>query len=162
MINLIKIENFKSLRNVSLNLKNLNLFMGLNSMGKSSVIQSLLMLRQSYIRDNSIKSLYINNELVSLGNSKDVFYQDADSDDSIKYTLENDIALFNVKYQYKEDVDVLTGEILSAKNEKELSLFSNKFHYLAADHISPAKTYNAANAANNIYNQLGNNGENAT
>ena len=117
MINLIKIENFKSLRNVSLNLKNLNLFMGLNSMGKSSVIQSLLMLRQSYIRDNSIKSLYINNELVSLGNSKDVFYQDADSDDSIKYTLENDIASFNVKYQYKEDVYVLTGEILSAKNE---------------------------------------------
>lgn len=161
MINFIKIENFKSLRNVSLNLKSLNLFVGLNSMGKSSVIQSLLMLRQSYIRDNSIRSLYINNELVSLGNSKDVFYQDADPDGSIKYTLENDIASFNVKYQYKDDVDVLRGEIVFAKNERELSLFTNSFHYLAADHISPSKTYNAANAANNIYNQLGNNGENA-
>ena len=161
MINFIRIENFKSLRNVALNLKNLNLFMGLNSMGKSSVIQSLLMLRQSYIRDNSIKNLYINNELVSLGNSKDVFYQDADPDDSIKYTLENNTSSFSVKYKYKEDVDVLSGDILSAKNEKNLALFKKSFHYLAADHISPAKTYNAANAANNIYNQLGNNGENA-
>lgn len=117
MINFIRIENFKSLRNVALNLKKLNLFMGLNSMGKSSVIQSLLMLRQSYIRDNSIKNLYINNELVSLGNSKDVFYQDADPDDSIKYTLENNTSSFSVKYKYKEDVDVLSGDILSAKNE---------------------------------------------
>lgn len=162
MINFIEIENFKSLKNVSLNLKKLNLFMGLNSMGKSSVIQSLLMLRQSYIRDNSIHNLYINGELVSLGNSKDIFYQDAAPDDSIKYRLKSDSTWFGVDYKYKEDADVLSGCCMPLnKNEKDLALFTNSFHYLAADHILPSKTYNTANAANNIYNQLGNNGENS-
>ena len=45
MINFLKIQNFKSLRNVQFDFRNLNLLMGLNSMGKSSVIQSLLILR---------------------------------------------------------------------------------------------------------------------
>ena len=67
--------------------------------------------------DNSIKTLYINNELVSLGNSKDVFYQDADPDDSIKYTLENDISSVSVKYQYK------MGEY--NKNSSDLQIYKN-------------------------------------
>ena len=48
MINKIEIKNFKSLKDISIRPTNLNLLVGLNSMGKSSIIQSLLLLKQSY------------------------------------------------------------------------------------------------------------------
>ena len=37
MINYMQIENFKSLKKISLPLQNLNLFFGMNGMGKSSL-----------------------------------------------------------------------------------------------------------------------------
>ncbi|MFX1538533.1 MAG: AAA family ATPase, partial [Promethearchaeota archaeon] len=44
----IKIERFKSLFEINLPLKRLNLFIGPNNSGKSSILQSLLLLNQSY------------------------------------------------------------------------------------------------------------------
>ena len=92
MINFLKIQNFKSLRNVQFDFRNLNLLMGLNSMGKSSVIQSLLILRQSYIKENSLYKLYTNGDLIKLGNSKDIFFQNAATDESICFEIENEIS----------------------------------------------------------------------
>lgn len=40
MINYIQLENFKSIKRLSLPVENLNLFFGMNGMGKSSVIQA--------------------------------------------------------------------------------------------------------------------------
>ena len=50
MISFYGVKNFKSLMSVGIKTTNLNVFMGLNSMGKSSVIQSMLALRQSFIQ----------------------------------------------------------------------------------------------------------------
>lgn len=47
MIKQIEIENFKSLKKACVNVSNLNLLMGLNGMGKSSFLQTLLLLMQS-------------------------------------------------------------------------------------------------------------------
>lgn len=52
MIDFLQVKNFKSLHNVGIKLAPLNLLMGLNSMGKSSLIQVLLLLRQSYYLSN--------------------------------------------------------------------------------------------------------------
>ena len=54
MINYMQIENFKSIRKLSLPLENLNLFFGMNGMGKSSVIQALLLLRQSFWENSKL------------------------------------------------------------------------------------------------------------
>lgn len=43
----IKIKNFKILKSISIELSNLNLITGVNSSGKSSLIQSLLLLAQN-------------------------------------------------------------------------------------------------------------------
>ena len=43
-INKIKIKNFKSLRDIDIKLNNLTLITGVNSSGKSSFIQSLLLI----------------------------------------------------------------------------------------------------------------------
>ncbi|MCP4107379.1 MAG: AAA family ATPase [Desulfobacteraceae bacterium] len=40
----MNIKNFKSLKDVSINIRPLNIFTGLNGMGKSSFIQTLLLL----------------------------------------------------------------------------------------------------------------------
>jgi len=51
----IKLENFKCLKDQSLDLRNLNLLTGINSAGKSSLIQSLLLLKQSSLEDTLFK-----------------------------------------------------------------------------------------------------------
>lgn len=82
MINYVQIENFKSIKKLALPLENLNLFFGMNGMGKSSVIQALLLLRQSFWENykSSLDCLYTNGEMIQLGTSKDIFCQSADSD----------------------------------------------------------------------------------
>ena len=44
MINQIRLENYKCFKQLSLELSNLNVLAGINSMGKSSIIQVLLLL----------------------------------------------------------------------------------------------------------------------
>ena len=43
----VKVKNFKSLKDVDLKLSNLTLITGVNSSGKSTFIQSLLLLKQN-------------------------------------------------------------------------------------------------------------------
>ena len=47
MLNQLRISNFKCFEDLDLTCASLNLLCGLNGMGKSSVIQALLVLRQS-------------------------------------------------------------------------------------------------------------------
>lgn len=48
MIKQITVKNYKIVQDQALNITNLNLLTGINSTGKSSFIQALLLLRQSY------------------------------------------------------------------------------------------------------------------
>lgn len=48
MINEIKLQNFKVFEDESFNIKPLTLITGVNGMGKSTLIQSLLLLKQNY------------------------------------------------------------------------------------------------------------------
>ncbi|MDE5106055.1 MAG: AAA family ATPase, partial [Trichodesmium sp. St17_bin3_1_1] len=48
MISLLRLKNFKPFSNQSLSFRPLTLLSGLNSTGKSSTLQALLLMRQSY------------------------------------------------------------------------------------------------------------------
>lgn len=80
MLNDISIKNFKALKNLNLPLTNLNIFAGLNGSGKSSFIQSLLLLRQSFHSGITKRQGLIikDGELINLGKGKDIFYQYAE------------------------------------------------------------------------------------
>ena len=82
MIRYLQIENFKSLKKIAIPLERLNLFFGMNGMGKSSVIQTLLLLRQSYWSGHTrgLYGLYINGELIRLGTSADILCQSAEEE----------------------------------------------------------------------------------
>lgn len=80
MISELSLHNFKCFRNQPIQLRSLSVLTGLNGMGKSSVIQALLLLRQSFI-DGRTRRLKLSGSLVDLGTGADVFFDLADEDD---------------------------------------------------------------------------------
>ena len=88
MIHRICLKNFKKFENQSLDIGILTLLTGINGMGKSSILQSLLLLRQSYQQrildvtgssdgDIGSASLALNGDLVHIGTAKDALFEDA-------------------------------------------------------------------------------------
>ena len=69
MLKNIEFDNFKCLTGKSFELDKVNIFTGYNGRGKSSVMQAILMLSQSYRKDDltSIRYLHLNGEWVKLG-----------------------------------------------------------------------------------------------
>lgn len=142
MITRLKIKNFKSLKNLSIDLKNLNLLMGLNGMGKSSVIQSLLLLKQS--RDISRGTINLNEWCVQIGRGKDAMYQYNNSkEEDISFELHsnnNGLLKWNIHFnpdrQHLETDDIYDQEKLS-----RYSLFNTNFQYLKAERSSPQDDY---------------------
>src|SRR4051812_6332027 len=87
MISRIRLENFKCFRELDLPLGALTLLAGLNGTGKSSVIQSLLLLRQSWQLGLLQKGkLALNGDLAQIGTAEDALYEGAD-DEVIKIGL---------------------------------------------------------------------------
>jgi predicted ATPase len=85
----LQIRNFKALKSADLHLGQLNLLTGLNSMGKSSLIQALLLLKQSRHSLLSSGTLSLNDgEYVALGKGRDVYYQYAE-DPHLSFVLES-------------------------------------------------------------------------
>lgn len=76
-----EIMNFKSIRSAQLELTGADVFVGMNSAGKSSIIQPLLLLRQSSIV-GSLNDGYLalNGPLINLGTLQDAFSEFADED----------------------------------------------------------------------------------
>lgn len=88
MISKIAIQNFKSLRNIELECSNLNLLSGLNGMGKSSVLQALLLLRQSHSKGHLLKDgLTLKGDLVNIGTGRDALFRDTSDKEEITFSL---------------------------------------------------------------------------
>lgn len=164
MIEYIQIENFKSLKKIALPLTNLNLFFGMNGMGKSSVIQSLLLLRQSFWENRKVcmDFLYTNGELIRLGTAKDIFCQNTD-DDMIRFYLrcsENKTYDFKYKYEYNGDIDSDRMKRFECLEEKyDEAVFGDHFLYLSAEHLGPQKQYSTENWKHDGAAKYGNIGE---
>ena len=90
MLRQIKLVHFKCFELLELPCAPLNLLCGLNGMGKSSVIQSLLVLRQSFeTGDLREGRLVLGGELTDLGAGSDVLFEDAGAE-VIAFRLEAD------------------------------------------------------------------------
>ena len=143
MIKEIKIKNFKSLKDVGLSLSNLNVLTGLNGGGKSSFIQSLLLLRQSFgNRARNIGLILQDGELISLGSGKDVFYQYAGKDESIEFEIKTETKKLKWGFEYSLDSDILPVDKIEPNADLSyFSLFNRNFQYLNAEHIPPQVSY---------------------
>lgn len=157
MINKITVKNFKSLKHVeNISLGNINLFTGMNGVGKSSLIQILLLLRQSFLKENHNDYLRINGDLIRLGIADDIICEFRSSN-YIEFTF-NEVE--KLKYQY--DSNEGNAEILKIDTKPssafwESKLFSDQFEYVSAERIGPRVFYENQKEYGN--NRIGNKGE---
>ncbi|MEG4622895.1 DUF3696 domain-containing protein [Microcoleus sp. w1-18aA5] len=138
MITSLRLVNFKPFANQLLEFKKLTLFSGLNSTGKSSVMQSFLLLRQSYQQGLLPgKGLALNGDLVNVGTASDALFEGA-KEDFIGFDIvwENN-SEGRWRFQYDQEVDVLNRVEPVNSEVYKSNLFGNKFHYLQAERIGP-------------------------
>ena len=93
MFRRLKLTNFKCFRSVELRFVPLTLLCGLNGMGKSSVIQALLVLRQS-VTSGELREgrLVLGGDLTDLGTGQDVLCEEAELD-VLEFALHGDDGL---------------------------------------------------------------------
>ena len=139
MIENLTIKNFKAHFNTSLELKNLNILSGINGVGKSSVFQALLLLRQSFENNVLQKGLQLNKPYSYIGNFEDAIYQYADND-TIEFSITTNE---NGKqgWKFKPEKNDLTKNFIPivgapATNLEGISIFNDNFQYLSASRIS--------------------------
>lgn len=79
MINELLLDNFKLFGTETKfsGLKSINLLTGVNGRGKSSVLQPLLLFKQTLLRSRSSRQVFLSGSFVDLGNASDVKHVDA-------------------------------------------------------------------------------------
>lgn len=167
MINNLKVTNFKSLKDIDLSLSNLNVLTGMNGMGKSSVIQVLKLLRNSYISDGKLKYLRVNSPDLPLGGAMDVLYQFAEDDSilididlSIDHLIKNYIANIGKDYLVANDVDdESVSRITFARLEEEALFNMEQFQYLNSNLIPPSAVHLSNDMLVNNFKNIGENGQ---
>lgn len=157
MIEKLHIKNFKSHSDSPLTLGNINIFTGMNGMGKSSAIQSLLLLRQSQSRGLLKKGLELNGDLCSIGSIKDAVYQFAEDSDNIDVLVTQNAKVFD--WSFKADAQSIgnTFALINkevAYNPDEFSLFNNGFQYISAFRNGPVSDYEKDTASVELLNQI--------
>ena len=141
MINLLRLKNFKPFPDQSLAFKQLTLLSGLNSTGKSSVLQALLLLRQSY-RQGLLpnKGLALNGDLVSIGTPRDALFEGA-KEDCIGFEINWEDGIRGAwKFDCDSSADVLNiASPPVADDIYKSSLFNKDFHYIQAERMGPRR-----------------------
>jgi len=164
MIKNIKIEKFKTIGAESFALSNLNLFTGLNGMGKSTVFQSLLLVRQSYLNSpiGYDDTILLNAGLIRLGFDKDVFAQYAEGEKKIifDFSIDDESAKWEMPVDDKNGrTDIIKAVRTSSDHFFYTNLFNDNFIYLSADRIGPQLSYPMGNLESVKKRRLGNKGE---
>lgn len=154
MLKSLKIQNFKLHADTVIEFGGLTLLTGINGMGKSTIIQALLLLRQSFLSQKLQKGLNLRGDLVDLGISGKLACQSVDSDDMELATMfDNFFQRYSFVYPtdgmetylplMKNDIDltedIFKEDYLNAISEQ--NLFSTNFQYMSAFRFGPMPTY---------------------
>lgn len=162
MITQLSFKNFKCFEQEQIELSSFNLLTGLNGMGKSSVIQALLLLRQNYLSNTLDKRLSLNGSLVNCGNAKDILYQYF-TEPVINIELHSEDGNYhgwNWEGQSDGDSLALFQHYYLVKPEFEnWSLFNAQFHYLNAERLGPRTFFETSTHSVVNENQIGTRGE---
>lgn len=148
MLKKLILRNFKCFELLELRLSSLTLLCGLNGIGKSSVIQALLVLRQSVASGELRRGgrLALRGELVDLGVGDDVLHENAVSDVvefEIHYHNRSPVVLaFDC---LKADSELTTRERLTesdfSKPQFEMPPLGPDLIYISAERLGPRKFY---------------------
>ncbi|ENU11225.1 AAA family ATPase [Acinetobacter calcoaceticus] len=126
MITNYSIENFKVFeKKTELNFSPITLIYGPNSSGKSSIIQSLLILKESLLKPNKANALRSNNDYFQLGGYASVVNKHEINKD-IKFEFTTDLLTYKFSY-CKNNLNSFKGsflyEMIVAESKTEKKLF---------------------------------------
>ena len=152
MISEVNLRNFKAFVNLTVPLGGFTLLAGLNSSGKSSVLQALALTRQGFDAfrrggtSGGSAGLPLNGEYVDLGTGVDVLNEDYSGEQQFAITLlsrDGDSGSVVVDYEREGDYLPVVGDGFSSTFWKEgaQSITSDGFQYLRADRLTPSATY---------------------
>lgn len=157
MISNLEITNFKAFAHADIRLAPYTLLSGLNSSGKSTVLQALALLRQGSMAGDDFgpighfRGVALNGELLELGTGQDVLHEDftaeSGTEPEITFMLRSDMGLtYSCRIGYERDgsyLPVLFDKTENTHYERpdHFTVFGDGFQYLRADRINPAVTY---------------------
>lgn len=149
MIKTYTIHNFKNHATTELRLSSLNILTGVNGMGKSSVLQSMLVLRDSYNKRPQMNTLTLDGDSFSIDSVMDIANCNMRTEQNIlQLILQTDSYAepLNFRYQYPigEANELNFDEHTIPPREeclKRISLFNDNFQYLSAFRSGPKPLY---------------------
>lgn len=155
MIKKLTIENFKSIRHLEMECSNINLLIGVNSSGKSSIIQGLL-----FVAQNIDESCGLNGAFISVGSFEENRCIYADKKE-ISVVVENENAeSVTMGLQPAGDVLKLNRDWCSQEGSSGLnavlSIRERKIQYLSCHRVVPQNVYKKSVQ---LEEQIGNDGE---
>lgn len=162
MLKHIQIQGYKCLKSADLELSNLNIFAGPNSSGKSSTIQTLLLLRQSATEQKRVPTLSLSGELYEGGTAADVLHPE--SNYRIHCNISNDTKRFEYQFEWARATEGQThARSLSAFDAscEELlpELAGADFIYLNAERSRPSAFFDIPSDRVGLAGKLGKHGE---
>lgn len=167
MIKELQIQNFKCFQSSRpFEFSKLNLLTGINGRGKSSLLQSFLVLSQSAWRNADMKKLVINDELLNLGNFDDIKNSETPRGENIHFNFKFDSPFIDeAKIQYAENQDEALqaecakieiksqGKTIVVEPPKKqaddivltFAELIKKIHFVSADRLGPVKYVDKTN-----------------
>ncbi len=141
MIESFNIKNFKSLKEMTLSARALNILAGLNGMGKSSFLQTLLLLKQSAGIAGDGR-LQLKGWLIDIGKGKDALYQFA-AEETIELSLMlGDGKILKWTFNYEPEWEFLESN--ERYPDETLDGLLDGFQYLSAERIGPVTMHDAS------------------
>lgn len=151
MLNCLHLKNFKCFQQQTVNFRPLTLLTGVNSAGKSSVIQSLLLLQQTFAEHWEQPEVQLSGELVNLGLPEDVLCSNAE-EDTFSITVERDSISFQLQATLEKN------SLKTTCSDTTGNEFLH-FLYLNAERICPCTLFPVPTEIQSYYNKIGNQGE---
>jgi predicted ATPase len=138
MIEGIHLENFKASRDVPLRLGALTVLAGLNSSGKSTLLQAIGVLRQSYDTDGRTDGVSLSGSLVQLGQYRDLLTEGTEGD-VVTITANEDSKDYQWVFSGPLNANQLRFSAVPASAPSFVT--SSQFQFLQADRIVPRTLY---------------------
>ena len=138
MYDILKLENFKCFRSQRIPLANLTVLVGANGAGKSSVVQSMLLLRQ-VIESPKIETVQLNGPYgLALGLDGSIENQSI-SNGCTKLSIQSGKHLGAIHLKSQTEKASLTTHITHRRIPRKfpVGVFANEFYYLSAERTGP-------------------------
>ncbi len=138
MLDRVHLKNFKASRDVDVRMASLTVLAGLNSSGKSTLLQAICALRQSYDFNGRTGGPSLSGDLVQLGK-----YVDLLSEGSLEDTVSVTVVESGTTYGWAIEGPPKVTRLRFAEEPPSLPSFvtSSDFQFLEADRIVPQTLY---------------------